>query len=76
MDGSDTTEWVLAIAGFLIAVTGILLGLVSYISSMRTGDLYPGDPIRALRLSIRWPYVLQYPLLLVGFGLIWLSGRL
>ncbi len=76
MNGNETAEWVVAVAGFLIAIWGVLLGLVSHVASMRTGDLYPGDPIRALRLSIRWPYVLQYPLLLVGFGLIWLSGRL
>lgn len=76
MDGSETTQWLLAIAGFLIAIAGILLGLVSHVASMRTGDLYPGDPTRALRLSIRWPYVLQYPLLLVGFGLIWFSGQI
>ena len=68
-------ELVLAIVGFLVAIAGMLLGLVGYAASIRRGDPYPGYPDRYLRFSIKWPYVLQFPLLLVGFGLMWLAGR-
>jgi uncharacterized BrkB/YihY/UPF0761 family membrane protein len=76
MSGAATPGLILLIVGFLVAVVGILLGLVGYVASIRTGDPYPVDPRRWLQFSVRWPYLLQYPLLLIGFGLMWLSGRM
>lgn len=45
-------ELVLLIVGFLVAVAGMLLGLVGYAASIRRGDPYPGYPDRWLRFSV------------------------